>query len=159
MISPTPHTHITFTDVPLTDPSPRFVVESLAAVLASGFWYDRSGEPWLQDVTLGKLHMQDFKAARREQLRREIIARMEGAVIVIEGAPMTAPDVAALFARDAAFRARCARLPEFAGIAAKIAQALPQARAFNARQHERSLILPVHGSTHIKQLLADEYED
>jgi hypothetical protein len=159
MISPVGYTVIRFEDLSITDPAPAFVVESLAAMLASGFWYCRNGQPWLHDVLIGPQHIQDFKGAQRATLRREIVARMEANILVIEGQKMTAPDVAALYASDAAFRRRCQSLPEFTGLRAKLAIEMPKIRTLNAKQYERSLILPMQGSAEIKQLLATEFED
>jgi hypothetical protein len=159
MISPVGYTVIRFEDLSITDPAPAMVVKSLAAMLASGFWYQRNGQPWLHDVLIGPQHIQDFKGAQRAKLRREIVARMDANILVIEGQTMTAPDVAALYASDLAFRRRCQSLPEFEGIRAKLAIEMPKIRTLNAKQYERSLILPMHGNVEIKSLLAKEYED
>jgi hypothetical protein len=159
MIAPIGFTTVKFEDLSLTDPAPSTVIEILSAILLCGFWYHRNGQPWLQDVLIGPVHIQDFKRAHKAKLRRMIVARMEGNVLTIEGQRMTAPDAAALYASDPAFRRRCQALPEFEAMCAKLRKALPEARTLNAKQYERSLILPMQGSAEIKQLLATEFED
>lgn len=159
MISDVAWTWIKFDDVPLRDPTPALVIDALAAVLACGFWYARDGEPWLSDVSIGPVHIQDFKHARAAALRREIIARFEATTFVIEGEKMTAPDVAALFAADPIFARRCRALPKFEGLRRTLLREVPKAHGFCARQHERQLILPARGDVQMKKLLADEYED
>jgi hypothetical protein len=159
MIAPVGFTTVKFEALSVTDPAPSTVIEILSALLLCGFWYHRNGQPWLQDVLIGPVHIQDFKAAHKSKLRREIIARMEANVLTIEGQKMTAPDVAALYAADPAFRRRCQALPDFEAMCAKLKTELPKARALNAQQYERSLILPMTGNVEIKKLLATEYED
>lgn len=159
MISAVAWTRIHFAGVPVREPQPRTVIETLAALLACGFWYARDGEPWLHDVTLGPVHIQDFKHARVSGLRREITARFEGNTLRIEGQAMTAPAVAELFATDAAFARRCRSLPNYAGIFELLMREVPKANAPCAQHHDRQLILPYRGDVEIKKQLADEYED
>lgn len=149
---------VTFEDVPLSG-VPENVFQVCAAILASGFWYARDGAPWFEDVLLGPQHVQDFKHAKSSSLRRRVVTRWEGNVRMIEGVPMSAPDVAEQYRADSRFRAFCRALPKFAGIHAKLMRdASNQARTVCAEQHGRQLILPVHGRLDIKQQLANEYE-
>ena len=159
MIADVAWTRIRFEDVPLAEAAPAHVINVLAAVLACGFWHMRDGQPWINDLMLGPKHVQDFKHSPRSALRREVIARFEAVTIKVEGQLMTAPDVAALYSTDAAFRRRCEALPKFEGLRRRLTKDLSkQGYALCAQQHERQIILPVHGNLEMKTLLADDYE-
>lgn len=159
MIGPVAWMRVQFEDVPLTG-VPENVFQTCAAILACGFWYARDGSPWFEDVLLGPQHVQDFRGAKSAGLRRRIVTRWEGFAKVIEGAPMTAPDVAALYGSDLRFRAFCQRLPKFAGLYSKLMRDASNApRIVCAEQHGRQLILPVHGDVEIKQEMANDYEN
>ena len=158
MIGAVAWTRVSFEDVPLTG-VPENVFQVCAAILASGIWYSRDGAPWFEDVLLGPQHIQDFKGAKSAALRRRIVTRWEGSVRMIEGAPMTAPDIAEQYRSDGRFRAFCRALPKFEGIYAKLMRdASERARTVCAEQYGRQLILPVHGNLEIKTQLANEYE-
>lgn len=159
MISISGFARVVFEEVPITDERPLFVIDTITAMLACGFWYARDGQPWLEDVLIGPKHVQDFKHAPRSSLRRRIIARMDGNALRIEGQLMSAPDVAAQYAADPAFRRRCLALPPFEGIRCKITAGMPKARSVLSEQHNRQIILPMRGDLTIKHLLATEYED
>lgn len=159
MIGDAAWTWIKFKDVPLRDPTPSLVIDTLAAVLACGFWYARDGEKWLQDVDIGPKHIQDFKRARRTSLKRKVTARFECNILLVEGQAMTAPDVAAQFASDPIFARRCRALPKFEGLRRTLMREFPKAHTFCALQYDRQLILPARGNLDMKKLLADEYED
>lgn len=160
MISAVAWTRVKFEDVPIDGALPDFVIKAIAAILACGFWHVRDGSAWIQDVRTGKKHIQDFRHAKRATLSREVEARFEANVLVIEGRPMTAPDVAEQYAQDPAFRRRCEALPKFAGLCRRLSFELAKpGPCFAAREGNRQLILPAHGAMDVKLDLATDYEN
>jgi hypothetical protein len=116
-----------------------------------------------QDVVGDLPHLEDFKTAKPQDLRRTITWRFSATELEWKGEKLGVEAAAARLESNADFLEQVEQQPNYEEVKHRVEELLKQRpiclRCRNPRAHDRTLIVPMGGDTKLIATLAKEYEE
>lgn len=144
---------ITFEEPDLTARFP-VCLSLVAAALSVGWKLGSGGQVNHDDVLLGPLHIQDFKAAAKSKVSRQITWRFQSAKLVVLGREIGVDEFMQWLAEDVALRRWVEARANFQHYLDQLelhyVGVWPSLKAVDTAAHDRAVIVPVYGDALMK---------